>query len=40
MNNKVYVLGYRDKRPDDYECIYTTSKSKDFGKGLSPFFCG
>jgi len=40
MNNKVYVLGYRDKCPEEYECIYTTSKSKDFGKGLSPFFVG
>lgn len=40
MTNKVYVLGYRDECPEGYKCIYTTSKSKDWSKGLSPFFVG
>ena len=40
LNNKVYVLGYRDKCPDGYTVINTTSKSKNWSRGLSPFFVG
>ena len=36
----MYVFGYKDRCPEGFMCIYTTSKSKDFGKGLSPFFVG
>lgn len=37
---KVLVLGYRDKCPDDYTLINTTSKSTNWSRGLSPFFVG
>lgn len=35
----VNICGYRDK-PKNKLVINTTSRSTDFGKGLSPFFLG
>ncbi len=34
----LYVVGYRDKVPDNSIVVNTTSKSKNWSKGLSPFF--
>lgn len=36
----IYVIGPKDKPPQDACVINTTSRSNDFGKGFSPFFLG
>jgi len=36
----IKILGMRDKAPEGYAVINSTSRSKDFGVGLSPFFLG
>lgn len=41
MSAKVIVIGPRDKRPSKGSVVVnTTSRSNDFGRGLSPFFLG
>ena len=35
--HKLHVCGYKDKLPDNAVVVNTTSRSKDFGKALSPF---
>lgn len=34
----IYVIGYRDKTPEGSLIINTTSRSKNWSRGLSPFF--
>lgn len=36
----IYVYGPKDKLPEEHEVINTTSHSKTWSKGLSPFFLG
>jgi hypothetical protein len=36
----ITVIGYRDPRPTDIPMIETTSHSKNWSRGLSPFFLG
>ncbi len=36
----IYVVRYNFKAPEDAVVINTTSRSFDWSKGLSPFFCG
>ena len=36
----VYLCGSRDQVPEGVEVINTTSRSKNWSRGLSPFFCG
>lgn len=36
----VYVVGYRDKVPDDAIVIETTSRAVTWSRGLSPFYLG
>lgn len=36
----IYVIGYQDKVPDGASVVETTSRSKNWSKGLSPFFVG
>lgn len=37
---RVIVLGMREKCPEGYVRVDTTSRSKNWSKGLSPFFLG
>jgi hypothetical protein len=36
----VHIIGYRDTPPADMPVIETTSRSKNWSRGLSPFFLG
>jgi hypothetical protein len=36
----IKVINYQFKIPDGANVINTTSRSKDFGRGLSPFLVG
>ena len=38
--NRIYVINYRDLEPANATTINTTSRSGDWGKGLSPFILG
>jgi hypothetical protein len=40
MSDLVRVISYREPVPEGYEEIVTTSRSKNWTKGLSPFVCG
>ena len=36
----IQIINYHDPRPEDIPVIETTSHSKDWSRGLSPFFLG